>query len=170
MNKNDSRRKLLKSIAVGSGAVAAGSAIPKKWSKPLVDSVVLPAHAQTTGCPSCSGPEQSEPYNSSLDMELVDGNLGTGTLKLIFGDGDTMEVPVSNGTFGLEDEGDCGAFLKLGGELLSQGLGFEGSFEFYDGLDSDGDISWGAGKFDGKGNLDDGWSGSASGTNYTCKS
>ena len=45
---NDSRRKLLKSIAAGSGAVVAGKSLPESWSKPVVDSMLLPAHATTT--------------------------------------------------------------------------------------------------------------------------
>jgi len=45
---NDSRRKLLKSIAAGSGAVVAGKSLPESWSKPVVDSVMLPAHAETS--------------------------------------------------------------------------------------------------------------------------
>ncbi|MCP3908768.1 MAG: hypothetical protein GY712_12215, partial [Oceanicoccus sp.] len=44
----DSRRKLLKSIAAGSGAVVAGKTLPESWSKPVIDSVMLPAHAETT--------------------------------------------------------------------------------------------------------------------------
>jgi hypothetical protein len=36
---NESRRKLLKSIAAGSGAVIAGKSLPESWSKPVVDSV-----------------------------------------------------------------------------------------------------------------------------------
>lgn len=50
-----SRRKLLKSIAAGSGAIVAGKSLPESWSRPVVDSVMLPAHAQTseTG-PLCS--------------------------------------------------------------------------------------------------------------------
>ena len=43
-----SRRKLLKSIAAGSGAVIAGKSLPDSWSRPVVDSVMLPAHAQTS--------------------------------------------------------------------------------------------------------------------------
>jgi hypothetical protein len=46
-----SRRKLLKSIAAGSGAVIAGKSLPESWSKPVVDSVILPAHAQTSQAP-----------------------------------------------------------------------------------------------------------------------
>lgn len=55
MNKTDSRRKLLKSIAVGTGAVVAGKSLPDSWSRPVVDSVMLPAHAMTSGTVSYSG-------------------------------------------------------------------------------------------------------------------
>jgi hypothetical protein len=43
-----SRRNLLKSIAAG-GVVTTTAALPAKWSRPVVDAVALPAHAQTTG-------------------------------------------------------------------------------------------------------------------------
>lgn len=43
-----SRRKLLKSIAAGTGTVIAGKSLPESWSRPVVDSVILPAHAQTS--------------------------------------------------------------------------------------------------------------------------
>lgn len=58
------RRKLLRTLAAGSGVVLTGTSLPDKWSRPVVDSVVLPAHAQTTGQddkprgdpePTCSG-------------------------------------------------------------------------------------------------------------------
>lgn len=45
---DQSRRKLLKSIATGSGAIIAGKNLPESWSRPVVDSVLLPAHAQTS--------------------------------------------------------------------------------------------------------------------------
>ena len=47
-NSNHARRKLLKGIAAGSGAVIAGKSLPDSWSRPMVDSVMLPAHAQTS--------------------------------------------------------------------------------------------------------------------------
>ncbi len=51
MSKKESRRKLLKTIVAGGGVVLAGKTIPKSWSRPVVDSVMLPAHAQTsTAC------------------------------------------------------------------------------------------------------------------------
>ncbi len=45
-----SRREALKRLAVG-GAVLGGAvtALPKKWMKPVVDSVIVPVHAQATG-------------------------------------------------------------------------------------------------------------------------
>jgi hypothetical protein len=43
-----SRRKVLKSMAAGSGAVIAGKSMPDQWAKPMVDSVLLPSHAQTS--------------------------------------------------------------------------------------------------------------------------
>lgn len=44
----ESRRNLLKSALAGSGAVIAGKNLPENWAKPVVDSVMLPAHAQTS--------------------------------------------------------------------------------------------------------------------------
>ncbi len=44
---NQERRKVLKTIAVGT-AVAGVLAISSKWSKPVVDTIILPAHAQAT--------------------------------------------------------------------------------------------------------------------------
>ena len=45
---NERRRKLLKSVAAGSGAIIAGKSLPESWARPIVDSVILPAHALTT--------------------------------------------------------------------------------------------------------------------------
>ncbi len=44
---NSSRRKVLKALATG-GTVAGALALTGKWSKPVVDTVILPAHAQAT--------------------------------------------------------------------------------------------------------------------------
>jgi len=49
---SESRRKLLKSIAAGSGAIVAGKSLPESWTRPVVDSVMLPAHAETS--PTCT--------------------------------------------------------------------------------------------------------------------
>ncbi len=44
----NSRRCLLKALYVGGSAVTVAH-LPATWSRPVVESVVLPAHAQTTG-------------------------------------------------------------------------------------------------------------------------
>ena len=40
-----SRRRLLKGLATGGAVIAGQEVLPQSWSKPLVDAVVLPAHA-----------------------------------------------------------------------------------------------------------------------------
>lgn len=47
-SRGKSRRKLLTAMMTG-GAVAGAAGLPKKWTSPVVDSVLLPAHAQTSG-------------------------------------------------------------------------------------------------------------------------
>jgi len=48
MEKNISRRDLLKALIAGSGSIVAAGFIPQKWFKPVVKSGVLPAHAQAS--------------------------------------------------------------------------------------------------------------------------
>jgi hypothetical protein len=43
------RRKLLKGLAAGGGAVTTSKLLPESWGKPILDALVLPAHAQATG-------------------------------------------------------------------------------------------------------------------------
>ena len=45
---NLSRRELLKALAAAGGALGAAAFLPGKWTKPLVEAGVLPAHAQGT--------------------------------------------------------------------------------------------------------------------------
>jgi len=47
--QNHARRKLLKTIAAGSGVISLNT-IPDRWARPVVNSVLLPTHAQLTGC------------------------------------------------------------------------------------------------------------------------
>jgi hypothetical protein len=41
-----SRRKLLKALSAAGGATAAVKALPERWTRPIVDSVEIPVHAQ----------------------------------------------------------------------------------------------------------------------------
>jgi len=67
---SESRRKLLKSIAAGSGAVVAGKSLPDKWTAPVVDSVMLPAHAQTSPA-TYSTTQQVDPCAGAGEQEIL---------------------------------------------------------------------------------------------------
>lgn len=45
--ESTSRRKLVRALGIG-GAAMAAKALPEKWTKPAVDSVLIPAHAQAS--------------------------------------------------------------------------------------------------------------------------
>ena len=49
--QNESRRTALKTLMTG-GGFATLSALPAQWVKPVVDAVMLPAHAQTSAAPN----------------------------------------------------------------------------------------------------------------------
>jgi hypothetical protein len=75
---HESRRKLLKSIAAGSGAIVAGKSLPEEWKKPVVDSIMLPAHAQTSPAPS-PAPETCSTINVTFSFTTtVIGNGAVG--------------------------------------------------------------------------------------------
>ncbi|KAB2888887.1 MAG: hypothetical protein F9K32_14865 [Desulfobulbaceae bacterium] len=46
---NEGRRKALKKIAAGTSVLIGYSILPEEWSLPIIQSVVLPAHAATSG-------------------------------------------------------------------------------------------------------------------------
>ena len=72
---SESRRKLLKSIAAGSGAVVAGKSLPETWGRPVVDSVILPSHAQTSPMVlSCVGTTATTPSGEGGVLLNFDGN------------------------------------------------------------------------------------------------
>ena len=47
--ENTARRKALRNILTATGVLAGSQAIPSQWSKPILKSVVAPAHAMTSG-------------------------------------------------------------------------------------------------------------------------
>lgn len=51
MEKQISRRDLLKLIIAGSGGIAAAGFLPEKWLRPVVKSGVMPVHAQSSNQP-----------------------------------------------------------------------------------------------------------------------
>ena len=61
--KRSGRRKLLKSAVAGGGAIFGGMSLPQSWSKPVIKSLVLPAHALT------SLPDQAMTSSSDQPMD-----------------------------------------------------------------------------------------------------
>lgn len=72
------RRRLMGAVAAG--AVVAVKGLPERWTKPVVDSVILPAHAQMS--PQCEGTfSQTEGYdiaqaNTTIPDQTFTFNLG----------------------------------------------------------------------------------------------
>lgn len=123
---DESRRKLIKSIAAGSGAIVAGKNLPESWTKPVVDSVMLPAHAQTSQLveftyqstlvdnDTCDGATSGLPNVTNLDFDVSTATPnGLGTVDVtIHGDIDQQDEwymisvegvdlgPVGNAGFG----------------------------------------------------------------------
>lgn len=72
--QNPSRRKIVKTLVIGAGTLAAYHTLPTNWSKPIVEQIFLPAHAATSGAGStsqCSITEVS--LNGSIHRLLVFG-------------------------------------------------------------------------------------------------
>ncbi len=121
---NDNRRKLLKSIAAGSGAVVAGKSLPESWSKPVIDSVVLPVHAETTN-ETTSAPSVSCPGGTCYVEfdENVKADFGILVLAgIVYIDG--YEIGCDGGFAGSEQLNSDGSFsVKVSGCGVEDGPG-----------------------------------------------
>lgn len=74
------RRKLVKGIAAGGGIVTGARFMPGEWSKPVVESVVLPAHAQAT-----PGDEPTvQAFTGTVAVVTVGGLTGIGSAIMDF--------------------------------------------------------------------------------------
>lgn len=67
-NKTNNRRKVL--LGLG-GGIAGATQLPKSWSKPVMDSILLPAHAQTTVISTFSGPASEVVSNRPTRHDIL---------------------------------------------------------------------------------------------------
>lgn len=49
VRQGEGRRGALKKLLAGGGVVVGSSALPSEWTKPVIESIVLPAHAGVSG-------------------------------------------------------------------------------------------------------------------------
>jgi len=146
-NTQTNRRRLLKTLAVGGGVVVAGKTLPEHWTRPAVDAVALPAHAQTsfTGNGSFTGAQTvaeagnildglvatamaSYPTDAQFCINVVDGMasiqvlFGTSGVSAAFYTGAPVTVPFANVTLTYRDELSCASVgypVVISGQLTS---------------------------------------------------
>ncbi|HHB76531.1 MAG TPA: twin-arginine translocation signal domain-containing protein [Desulfobulbus sp.] len=85
---DQSRRKALKKMAVGT-AVAGTLAVSSKWSKPVVNSIILPAHAQATNAqgPVSTSTTTPTPTTTSFEAGFQTENITVDLPPVTPGDG-----------------------------------------------------------------------------------
>ncbi len=94
LDKKLTRRKAVKTIAGGITALAAYHSFPASWEKPIVESIFIPAHAQTSGTlpPIVDGPDEpTTPVTPPGPIEpppSFDGQY-SGNITMIENSGDT---------------------------------------------------------------------------------
>ena len=154
---NGDRRKSLSNILAGSTLAGTGIILPEKWVMPVIHSVILPAHAQTSTCEFVltSGFVYSTPgvYNfevpecaSLLSVQLRGGGGGAGSLFTDTGVGNT---PGGNGGLVIVDNiaavpGEIWTItVAAGGGTVAQEefeLGVGGAGGFGDAAGGDGEF------------------------------
>jgi len=97
---SESRRNLLKSIAAGGGAIVAGKTLPEKWTAPVVDSVLLPAHAQTSPAPTTTvaPTTTAAPCTPCLVAATYCEGQGEGSMSVTVAENGTVTVDHSVGS------------------------------------------------------------------------
>lgn len=111
--QNKSRRTALRNLLVGAGALTAYKVLPSTWTQPIVDQIVLPAHAGTSGITlndPCSVMVTSGTTGTASVTVRVDGfvtpataNLATTIVATPTGGGGPVTVnttTAADGTFG----------------------------------------------------------------------
>ena len=88
------RRTLLKSLAVGGGGVIAVKTLPREWMKPIVDSVIVPVHAQSSVTYGLSAQVVVTHSGDNPADDAVQNTYGPGTHELV-GASDSMDFEIS---------------------------------------------------------------------------
>lgn len=73
---SQTRRSALKKMLVGTGVAAGAAVLPDKWTKPVVDRILVPAHAQTstTTTTTTTTTEAQPEYTFDCNIDASCGN------------------------------------------------------------------------------------------------
>lgn len=90
--QSEPRRKLIKLMAVGGTGLSA-AVLPERWTRPVVNSVLLPAHAATTD-EAASGTRGEVPESCQHDsVTIVDaGEIGSDDIMIIYDGATTCDI------------------------------------------------------------------------------
>ena len=121
------RRKLVKTVALGGAATAITKMVPDQWTRPVIESVLLPAHAQTTGCviqsfsvtvdeTGDSGAGSLGTFNSSGTVSGSGASDGSGT-TLNFSIAAQVDPSVASMTLGMNFQSDTDPFGRDGANV-----------------------------------------------------
>ena len=119
---DQSRRKLLKSLAAGSGAVVTAKSLPESWSRPVVDGVMLPAHAQTTVCQNAWSGQVT--FDTATRWEVYEGVCSVDVVASGAGGGSGGQESSSGGSGGPS----TGLLSVVPGEILVVTVGTAGGY------------------------------------------
>jgi hypothetical protein len=118
----NSKRKSLQLILTIGGVAAA---LPSGWRKPIVDSIVLPAHAQTSFAADCSGID-TEPVDEPISLTVT----ATEIRGPIVGprNGATFAITENNVIGSCNNSSDRTEIIELSGTIDSAQNSISGDF------------------------------------------
>lgn len=129
----EDRRKAVKNILAGSGVVA-GAATSSQWAKPVVDSVLLPAHAQTSDMIVLAGNAGVTPRLASQDKieskaeSVLDFFIGTANAQAEPSlAGACLTMTVTGSAFSLAVEFASAPTVQLSGTISGTSITGSGS-------------------------------------------
>jgi len=126
------RRKALKTIVIGGSLVAIGESLPDSWRRPVVNSVLLPAHAKTSGSEPVPPTPGRQIFNSATESAVFTVPDRVTSIHVVaFGaSGGSVSGPAGTGGAGGKSVGDLPV---TPGETLTVIVGGRGRGALNDG-------------------------------------